>query len=54
MFGILFSPLGLHYFQASGEDGRLFHLTVDKLEEGLRRARHEVIHEFIFRLNTCP
>lgn len=50
----LFSPLGLRYFQASGEDGRLFHLTVDKLEEGLRRARHEVIHECIFRLSTCP
>uniref|UniRef100_H3D3P3 1-aminocyclopropane-1-carboxylate synthase homolog (Arabidopsis)(non-functional) n=1 Tax=Tetraodon nigroviridis TaxID=99883 RepID=H3D3P3_TETNG len=27
--------------EASSEDGRLFHLTVDKLEEGLRRARHE-------------
>lgn len=50
----LFSPLGLRYFQASGEDGRLFHLTVDKLEEGLRRARHEVIHECIFHLSTCP
>lgn len=51
MLGILFFPLGL---QASDEDGRLFHLTVDKLEEGLRRARHEVIHECIFRLSTCP
>lgn len=50
----LFSSLGLRYFQASGEDGRLFHLTLDKLEEGLRKARQEVIHECIFRLSTCP
>lgn len=50
----LFSPLGLRYFQASGEDGQLFHLTVDKLEEGLQRARQEVIHECISRLSTCP
>lgn len=41
-------PPVLLYFQASGEDGRLFHLTIDKLEEGLRRAEHEVIYECIF------
>lgn len=50
----LFSPLGLHYFQANGGDGRLFHLTLDKLEEGLLRARLEVIHDCIFRLSICP
>ncbi|XP_056909084.1 1-aminocyclopropane-1-carboxylate synthase-like protein 1 [Takifugu flavidus] len=41
----LYSDVKLYHIhldcEASGEDGRLFHLTVDKLEEGLRRAEHE-------------
>lgn len=58
MVGIFISPFyfpppGLLYFQASGEDGRLFHLTADKLEEGLQRAKHEVIHGCIFLFSSC-
>lgn len=37
--------------QASGKDSRPFHLTVAKLEEGLKRAKQEVIHECIYK--TC-
>lgn len=40
--------LASFHSQADGKDGRPFHLTVAKLEEGLKRAEQEVMHECVF------
>lgn len=44
---VFFSFPLIFYLQADGKDSQPFHLTVGKLEEGLKRAKQEVINECI-------
>lgn len=50
---VYFSLFSHFYLQTEGKEGQQFHLTVEKLEDSMKKAKREVIHVCLFFLSTC-